>query len=42
MDGESTSGVEFAGVSVKFPVQGVDFKDVRENAFVFRVCKLPP
>jgi hypothetical protein len=42
MDGESTRGVEFPGLSVEFPVQGIDFKDVRKDAFVFRVCKLPP
>lgn len=42
MDGEGTSGVEFTGVSVKLVVQGVDFEDMRKDAFVLRVCKLPP
>lgn len=42
MDGEGTCGVEFPGLSVEFPVQGVDFEDVRKDAFVLRVCKLPP
>ena len=42
MDGEGTSGVEFPSVSVKLAVQGVDFEDMRKDAFVFRVCKLPP
>ena len=42
VNGESTCGVELPGVSVESAVQGVDFEDMRKDAFVFRVCELPP